>query len=580
MKPFMTTKNPKLLDPIRKYWYLCFLYIIFSYLLIRIIVIGSSKIADATDSLFAGEKAALLEFMIPFIILMLLGGAIAFGKSYSKNTFSICMQTDIRNMLVSKLVEIRIPYFDTEGTGTLMNKLLSDMYQTEALFAEGIPELFVAIITIITVCSYIGLQSVRLLLVTMICYPLLFWSAGKLTKMVGKIAVVRRQLYDELENSAYDVIQGISVGRTFHLYELQKKRIFDIADEIVRNESCRTKVLAMNFVVRDLVRWIPKLCCYLFCIYEACHGRMTVGTILAYSMLLDQISKPMGNIPGQIASIREYSISIKRLQEILDQEEEVSGKGVFAPEGESVLELEHVNFGYSEEKQILKDISLTIKRGSNVAFIGNSGGGKSTVMKILFGFYYPQAGQYRIYGHDFREWDMNALRKHISLVSQNVFLFPGTIAQNVAYGKIGAAREEIIEACEKANIHNFIMKLPQGYDTEVGERGARLSGGQKQRVSIARAFLKDAPIILLDEATASLDVDNETMIQESLSRLIKDKTVMIIAHRMRTVSNADKIVVLKDCVVAESGTPSELDAKDGIYANMVKTQNLAADWAL
>lgn len=249
MKPFMTTKNPKLLDPIRKYWYLCFLYIIFSYLLIRIIVIGSSKIADATDSLFAGEKAALLEFMIPFIILMLLGGALAFGKSYSKNTFSICMQTDIRNMLVSKLVEIRIPYFDTEGTGTLMNKLLSDMYQTEALFAEGIPELFVAIITIITVCSYIGLQSVRLLLVTMICYPLLFWSAGKLTKMVGKIAVVRRQLYDELENSAYDVIQGISVGRTFHLYELQKKRIFDIADEIVRNESCRTKVLAMNFVV-------------------------------------------------------------------------------------------------------------------------------------------------------------------------------------------------------------------------------------------------------------------------------------------------------------------------------------------
>ena len=155
MKPFMTTKNPKLLDPIRKYWYLCFLYIIFSYLLIRIIVIGSSKIADATDSLFAGEKAALLEFMIPFIILMLLGGALAFGKSYSKNTFSICMQTDIRNMLVSKLVEIRIPYFDTEGTGTLMNKLLSDMYQTEALFAEGIPELFVAIITIITVCSYI-----------------------------------------------------------------------------------------------------------------------------------------------------------------------------------------------------------------------------------------------------------------------------------------------------------------------------------------------------------------------------------------------------------------------------------------
>lgn len=546
MKTFMTAKNPNLLDPIRKYWYLCSLYLIFSYALTLIIVVGSSKIADATDNLFTGENVILLEFMIPFIILMLLGGGMAFGKSYSKNTFSICMQTDIRNMLVSKLVKIRISYFDSEGTGTLMNKLLSDMYQIETLFAECIPEFLVAIITIVTVCSYIGLQSVRLLLVTMVCYPLLFWSAGKLTKMVGKIAVVRRQLYDKLENSAYDVIQGILVGKTFNLYELQKKRIFDITDEIVRNESCRTKVLAMNFVVGDLVRWIPKLCCYLFCIYEADHGRMTVGTILAYAMLLDQISKPMGNIPGQIASIREYSISIKRLQEILNQEEEVSGKGDFAPEGEIVLELEHVNFGYSEEKQILKDINLTIKRGSNVAFIGNSGGGKSTVMKILCGFYYPQGGQYRIYGHDFREWDINALRKHISLVSQNVFLFPGTIAQNVAYGRISATREEIIEACKKANIHNFIMKLPQGYDTEVGERGARLSGGQKQRVSIARAFLKDAPILLLDEPTSAVDVETEREIQEALREVSHNRTVITIAHRLNTIADADEIYVFEN----------------------------------
>ncbi len=546
MKTFMTAKNPNLLDPIRKYWYLCSFYLIFSYALTLIIVVGSSKIADATDNLFTGENVILLEFMIPFIILMLLGGGMAWGKSYSKNTFSICMQTDIRNMLVSKLVKIRIPYFDAEGTGTLMNKLLSDMHQTEALFAECIPEFLVAIITIVTVCSYIGLQSVRLLLVTMVCYPLLFWSAGKLTKMVGKIAIVRRQLYDKLENSAYDVIQGILVGKTFNLYEFQKKRIFDIADEIVRNESCRTKVLAMNFVVGDLVRWIPKLCCYLFCIYEADHGRMTVGTILAYAMLLDQISKPMGNIPGQIASIREYSISIKRLQEILNQEEEVSGKGDFAPEGEIVLELEHVNFGYSEEKQILKDINLTIKRGSNVAFIGNSGGGKSTVMKILCGFYYPQGGQYRIYGHDFREWDINALRKHISLVSQNVFLFPGTIAQNVAYGRISATREKIIEACKKANIHNFIMELPQGYDTEVGERGARLSGGQKQRVSIARAFLKDAPILLLDEPTSAVDVETEREIQEALREVSHNRTVITIAHRLNTIADADEIYVFEN----------------------------------
>ncbi|MDE7252489.1 MAG: ABC transporter ATP-binding protein/permease [Acetatifactor sp.] len=546
MRTSPKSKHPKLMNSIRKYWYHCFFYIAFSYALTQILVLGSSRIADSTDRLFAGEAIILREFMIPFIILMLLGGAAAFGKSYSKNSFSIYMQTDIRNMLVSKLVRIRTRYFDDEGTGVLMNKLLSDMYEIEALFAECIPEFLVAMITIITVCAYIGMQSVRLLLVTLICYPLLLWIANKLTGMVGKVAAVRRQLYDDLEKTAYDVIQGILVGKTFNLYELHKKRIFDIEDEIVRNESYRTKVLAINYVMSNLVRWIPKLICYLFCLYEVSHGRMSIGTIFAYAMLLDQIANPMGNIPGQIVSIREYAVSTKRLQEVLDQEEEVSGTGDFAPEGEIVMELTHVNFGYSEEKQVLKDISLTIRKGSNVAFIGNSGGGKSTVMKILCGFYYPQEGQYRIYGHDFSEWDIDALRKYISLVSQNVFLFPGTIAQNVAYGKPGAAKEEIIEVCKKANIHDFIVQLPQGYETEIGERGARLSGGQAQRLAIARAFLKDAPILLLDEPTSAVDVETEQGIQEILREISRNRTVITIAHRLNTIADADEIYVFEN----------------------------------
>lgn len=539
-------KKLNLMAPIRKHCYICLLYLLFSYALTQILVLGSSKIAEATDVLFAGSAVDWQEFMLPFIILMLFGGIAAFGKSYSKNTFSIAMQTDMRNMLVSKLVKIRTQYFDAEGTGVLMNKLLSDMYQIEALFTESIPEFLIALITIVTVCTYIGMQSIRLLIVTVICYPLLFWIANKLTRIVGKVARVRRQLYDDLENSAYDVIQGILVGKTFGLYELQKKRIFDIADDIVQNESRRTKVLAANYVMGDLVRWIPKLICYLFCLYEVVNGRMTIGMILAYVMLLDRIARPMGNVPGQIASIREHAISVKRLQEVLNQEEEVFGTGDFAPEGDVVLELEHVKFGYSEDRPVLRDINLSVRRGRNVAFVGNSGGGKSTVMKILCGFYYPQEGQYRIYGHEFREWDINALRRHISLVSQNVFLFPGTIASNVAYGKPGATREEIEEACKKANIHDFIEQLPQGYETEVGERGARLSGGQKQRISIARAFLKDAPILLLDEPTSAVDVETEQGIQEVLKEISRNRTVITIAHRLNTIEDADEIYVFEN----------------------------------
>lgn len=546
-----SSKNPHLTDSVKKYWYLCLLYVLFSYALTQILVLGSDRIADATDSLFAGEAIVLQKFMVPFIVLMLLGGAAAFGKSYSKNTFSIRMQTDMRNMLIGKLVKIRTVYFDKEGTGALMNKLLSDMYQIEALFAECIPELLVAFVSIVTVCAYIGMQSVRLLFVTVVCYPILLWIANRLTKEVGAVAAVRRQLYDDLENSAYDAIQGILVGKVFNLYGLQKKRIDHIEDDIVKNESHRTKVLAVNYVMGDLVRWIPKLICYLFCLYEAGKGRMSVGAIFAYVMLLDQIARPMGNIPGQIASIKEYAVSVRRLQEVLNQEEEMSGTGDFAPEGDTVIELSHVSFGYSEEKEVLKDISLTVKKGSSVAFVGRSGGGKSTVMKILCGFYYPQKGQYRIYGHDFREWDIGALRRQIALVSQNVFLFPGSIAQNVAYGRIGASREEIMDACKKANIHDFIMQLPKGYETEVGERGARLSGGQKQRISIARAFLKNAPILLLDEPTSAVDVETEQGIQEVLREISRNRTVITIAHRLNTIEDADEIYVFEDGRIAE-----------------------------
>ncbi|NDO48230.1 ABC transporter ATP-binding protein [Lachnospiraceae bacterium MD335] len=538
---------------LKKYWYLYFLHVFFSYILSQVLVFGSSRIAKATDSLFAGEILNLQEFILPFIILMLLGGAASFGQSYSKNTFSTNIQADIRNMLVRKLVNIRIQYFDAVGTGTLMNKLLSDINQIESLFAQSIPEFLVALITIICTCSYIGIQNVRLLLITIFCYPMLLFIVNLLTKVVGKIADVRRQLYDNMENATYDIIQGILIGKTYNLYQLQKNRISIIMNDILKNENCRTKILAVYYIMHDLMNWIPKLVCYLFCLYEVNYGRMSVGIIFSYIMLLDHVAKSIGIISSQIPSICEYGVSVKRLQDILNQEEEHSGIGDFAPNGEVIMELSHVSFGYTNKNQILKDVSLTIKKGSNVAFIGKSGSGKSTVMKILCGFYYPQEGQYRIFGHNFSEWNVDALRKHISLVSQNVFLFPGTIAQNVAYGKPNVSIEEIVEACKKANIHDFIAQLPQGYETKVGERGINFSGGQKQRISIARALLKNAPILLLDEPTSSVDMETEQSIQDALKEIVKDRTVITIAHRLSIIVNAEEVYLFKNGKIIKEG---------------------------
>ncbi len=527
--------------PVRKYWYLSLAYILSTYALAQIIVWGSRGIAAATDRLFSGQILIIGELMIPFIILMLAGGLSAATGSYAKNSLSVRTQADIRNMLVSKLVRIPYSYLDTQGTGALMNKLLSDIGQLETLFSETMPEFLMMLVTTVTICTYIGTQSPRLLLVTLLCYPPLLWLAGQTGKKAGQAAAVRRSLYDELENTSYDTIQGILVGKTFNLYELQKQRIFHIIEQIVDNERWRTRILCITFFMEHLVRWIPKLICYLFCLYELNLGRLSIGAMLVYVMLLDKIAEPLGVIPRILVDIREYRISAQRIQQILDQEEEPSGTRNFEPEGDIVIELRHIRFGYSPDREILKDLNLTVRRGSNIAFVGSSGSGKTTVIKLLCGFYYPQQGTCRIYGHDFREWDIRSLRSKIGLVSQNVFLFPGTVAENISYGKPGASREEITDACRKANAHDFIMKLPMGYDTEVGERGTKLSGGQKQRLSIARAFLKDAPILLLDEPTSAVDVETEAGIQEALAKISENRTVITIAHRLSTIEDADEI---------------------------------------
>lgn len=566
---------------LKKHWHMCAIYIVFSYVLTQIIIEGSQRIAAAADALFAGEGIDLKEFLMPFIVLMLLGTISAFVKSLSKNAFSINMQTDIRNMLIEKLVKLPYSFLDKEGSGTLMNKVISDMYQIEALFVEMLPEGIVGIVTIIAVSISIFFIDVRLFAVTIILYPFLLWLAGALTKKLTKVGTKRRNLYDELENVALDAYQGIAVGKSFNLYEVQKKRIFSVIDEILSNEHIRTKISAVAFTFGNIIKWIPTIVCYIFSLYEVWKNNMTVGEFMAYIMLLDRMTLPLGSIPNYIATARESMVSVRRLQMILNEPDELSGRLIWETVNKNcgnspVIELKNVHFAYEDnEKEVLSDFSLSVNAGENIAFVGSSGSGKSTLIKILCGFYRIKSGEYRIFGHNYDEWNVESLRKHIALVSQNVFLFPGTIAENVSYGRKGASMGEIVQACQNANIHDFIMQLPEGYDTLAGERGARLSGGQKQRISIARAFLKNAPILLLDEPTSAVDVENEHIIQEAISRISEGRTVITVAHRLSTIINADKIYVMDKGNIAESGTHEELIGKNGAYSALYARETKA-----
>ena len=572
------TKGESLLEPVKRYWYLFMIYIVMSYILTQVVVSGSRRIASATDNLFAGEQIILSELIMPFLLLTAIGTLAAFMKSIMKNTFSINVQTAIKNMTTKKLVRLQYSYFDQTGTGTLMNKLIADVYQVEGLFSEVIPEFIVGLITILTVSIYIFTMNAKLFLVTVISYPLLLWLANILSKKMGKLSGNRRMLYDDLENTALDAFNGMIVGRSYNLYIEIEKRIHNVVYEILENEYTRTKIGAISQMLGNIIRWIPRIICYLFALYEVLNGSLTVGSLLAFVMLLDQIVHPFGEIPGIINAIREQWISFQRIDEIIKEPDEVSGTGVFSPvSGEPIIELANIDFSYDGERRIFQNLNMRIEHGKQVAFVGASGGGKSTIFRILCGFYLPKNGTYQLYGHTYEEWDVKALRSQMALVSQNVFLFSGSIAENIAYGREGSTREEVISASKNANIHDFIMGLPNGYDTQVGERGAKLSGGQRQRISIARAFLKDAPILLLDEPTSAVDVETEKLIQEALDRISVGKTVLTIAHRLSTIEHADVIFVFDQGRIVESGTHKELLANGIVYQSLYRKENEVAN---
>ena len=307
-------------------------------------------------------------------------------------------------------------------------------------------------------------------------------------------------------------------------------------------------------------------------------GDIDLLTFLMFLMIVSRLYDPMQIALQNFAAIISTGVQSERLDEILSHELQTGGD-VLSNNGYDI-EFDHVKFAYANDESVLSDVSFRAKQGEVTALIGPSGGGKTTVSRLAARFWDIDSGSITVGGMDISRIDPETLLSMYSIVFQNVTLFNTTVMENIRLGKKDATDEEVIRAAKMANCEEFISRLPNGYQTQIGENGCNLSGGERQRISIARAFLKDAPIILLDEATASLDVENETLIQEALSGLIKDKTVLIIAHRMRTIANADHIVVLKDGVVAESGTPDELMAQDGIYRHMTELQNISRSWKI
>lgn len=498
---------------------------------------------------------------------------------YNATFLSTYVESGVRRVtLAEKLRKIPLSFFGKKDLSDLTSTIMNDCAQMETASSHFIPELFGACISTALIAIGLFFFDWRMAIAALWVLPVSFLivgCSGKVQKSLNKKQMVLKMacadgIQECLENvrdlQAYNTQEDYMKGLTAKIKAVEKHAIVTELGTAVFVGSSQM-ILKLGIATVALVGGVL-----------LAKGELDILTFFMFLMVVSRIYDPMQVSLQNLAAVIVSGVQSDRLDEILSHEVQ-DGTNTMKNDGYDI-EFSNVGFSYETGDVVLKDVSFVAKQGEVTALIGPSGGGKTTVSRLASRFWDANRGSITVGGMDISKVDPETLMSLYSIVFQDVTLFNNTILENIRIGKMDATDEEVIAAAKLAHCDEFAEKLSDGWNTVIGENGSELSGGERQRISIARAFLKDAPIILLDEATASLDVDNETMIQESLSRLIKDKTVMIIAHRMRTVANADKIVVLKDGVVAESGTPSELDEKDGIYANMVKTQNLAADWAL
>ncbi len=520
------------------------------------------------------------------VLFYVAGGLIAFvliGIStyiqYNATFLSTYVESGVRRVtLAEKLRKIPLSFFGKKDLSDLTSTIMNDCAQMETASSHFIPELFGACISTALIAVGLFFFDWRMAIAALWVLPVSFLivgCSGKVQKSLNKKQMVLKMacadgIQECLENvrdlQAYNTQEDYMKGLNAKIKAVEKHAIVTELGTAVFVGSSQM-ILKLGIATVALVGGVL-----------LAKGELDILTFFMFLMVVSRIYDPMQVSLQNLAAVIASGVQSDRLDEILSHEVQ-DGTNTMKNDGYDI-EFSNVGFSYETGDVVLKDVSFVAKQGEVTALIGPSGGGKTTVSRLASRFWDANRGSITVGGMDISKVDPETLMSLYSIVFQDVTLFNNTILENIRIGKMDATDEEVIAAAKLAHCDEFAEKLSDGWNTVIGENGSELSGGERQRISIARAFLKDAPIILLDEATASLDVDNETMIQESLSRLIKDKTVMIIAHRMRTVANADKIVVLKDGVVAESGTPSELDEKDGIYANMVKTQNLAADWAL
>ena len=480
---------------------------------------------------------------------------------------------DMRRDVFARLQKLPFSYFDNNKTGTIMSRIVNDLMDISELAHHGPEDLFLSVIMLIG--SFIMLSRINLLLTAIIfcCLPPIVIFTVVIRRRMHEAFRKTREEVGEINARLENSLTGIRVSKAFTNDAYENEKFAERNNAFVKARKRAYKVMAefhsVNTFLTDTMNVIVMVAGGIFCY----NGTITLGDFTAFMLYINLFLNPVRRLVGFIEQYQNGMTGFKRFTELMDAAAEEDTPGASdMKDVRGKLEFKGVSFSYGEGKTVLSDVSLTVEQGRTIALVGPSGGGKTTLCNLLPRFYDITEGEIRIDGKNIKDITLRSLRESIGIVSQDVFLFTGTIYENIAYGNVHATREQVIAAAKRAKIHEFVETLPDGYDTYIGEHGIKLSGGQKQRISIARVFLKDPPILILDEATSALDNATENMIQESLEKLMAGRTAMVVAHRLSTVRRADEILVLTDNGIEERGTHAELLEKNGIYADLYNSQ--------
>lgn len=540
-----------------------------------ITVAGGYFIKQITDATINRQPELILQTVYLIVAAAVVGAVSHYGVKYATGRFSANALRDLRQRTTTHSTMLPLSFTERHHSGDLVARQMNDASVVQGFFEGAFADLVYQPILFLATFVYMFTLNWQLLLVCLATLPVGMVLLNLLSRPLTAFSQQEQEGFARLYALAQDSIGGITMSKAFNLEKPLYERYKVAAEAVLAarlNFEWRSGwLMPVSFFLRGM----PSLVLIGYGGSLALAGQLTPGELFAFVYLLQSLTRPLNVLPELIAEVRRTTAAAQRLLSLLDEPTERDDGTAFPSTNNPAFRCSAVHFAYPEQPPILESLSFVVPVGQTVALVGHSGSGKSTLFKLLCGFYPPDAGELALYDKLYTAWSLQALRQQIALVSQETYLFPATIAENIVYGRPDATLAEIMAAAQAANSHGFITQLPAGYQTYVGERGNRLSGGERQRIGIARALLMDAPILLLDEPTSALDSQAEALVQEALARLMVGRTVLVIAHRLSTIQQADMILVLDQGRIVEEGTHAVLMERDGIYRQLYLKQVVA-----